>query len=163
MEFVNHLGLAHLSIEPVVVAYFNWIYSQCSPDKKNEKIRQMLLPHLQKTLLINHLARETLIAEKNPLTNYLISTGIYCFVLNRRFPSKFININQKADYIHDNIVKGTLNGMKAFANKFKTLEYADICFPLQLKKRGFKRDGSEGLKGYFFRDDGFQLWDALYE
>ena len=57
---------------------------------------------------------------------------------------------------------GTINGLKAFAAKFKTLDFSDICFPLQLKKRGFyRKEESDGVKAYFYRDDGYRLWDAM--
>ena len=59
---------------------------------------------------------------------------------------------------------GVQKGVKAFAEKFKTLELGDFTFPEQLKKRGFDRNEEvDGVKGYFFRDDGFQLWDALFK
>ena len=60
------------------------------------------------------------------------------------------------------LIIGVLNGVKAFAAKFETMEFNDIAFPDQLKKRGFDRkEEVDGVKGYFFRDDGFQMWDAL--
>ena len=55
-----------------------------------------------------------------------------------------------------------VKGLKAFVAKLQSMELKDLCFPEQLKKRGFARDEKEdGVKGYFYRDDGFQLWDAL--
>ena len=54
--------------------------------------------------------------------------------------------------------------MKAFAAKFESLELSDIAFPDQLEKRGFGRsEAVDGIKGYFFRDDGYQMWDALFK
>ena len=58
---------------------------------------------------------------------------------------------------------GTFFGVKAFSKIYSTLEYSDFCFPQQVEKRGFLRDGSDEVKAYYYRDDGFKLWDALYE
>jgi len=37
------------------------------------------------------------------------------------------------------------------------------AFPRQMEERGFPRNKTDGLKGFYYRDDGFMLWDALHE
>jgi len=130
MALVNHLGLGHLTMEPICIAYYNWVMRK-NKDEKNALIRKMLGPHMDRTLAINYQARLTLIADNELSVDHLLSAGV-------------------------------LNGVKAFAAKFETMEFNDIAFPDQLKKRGFDRkEEVDGVKGYFFRDDGFQMWDAL--
>jgi len=132
MELVNHLGLGHLTLEPICIAYYNWT-ARGTTDEKNALIRRMLGPHMDRTLAINRLARLSLLASNELSVDYLLSTGV-------------------------------VNGVKAFSNKFRQMEMSDMNLPQQLAKRGFGRDpAADGVKGYFFRDDGFQLWDALHK
>ncbi|CAH1250203.1 ALOX5 [Branchiostoma lanceolatum] len=42
---------------------------------------------------------------------------------------------------------------------FPLVEPLFAVFPKELKRRGFDESGSDGLNGYFYRDDGFKLWN----
>ena len=70
MEFVNHLGLSHLTLEPIVIAFFNWVNDPSRlQNRKNRNIIKLLEPHMHRTLAINFLAKHTLISTKNPIKN----------------------------------------------------------------------------------------------
>jgi arachidonate 5-lipoxygenase len=59
-QFISHLGLAHLAMEPLVIAHHNVFRSRknrCHP------IGKLLAPHLRETIAINYLARQTLVAD----------------------------------------------------------------------------------------------------
>ena len=76
MTFVNHLGLGHLTMEPICIAYYNWV-KRGLKDKKNGIIRKMLGPHMDRTLAINRLSRLTLLANNDLSVNHL-SAGKLC-------------------------------------------------------------------------------------
>ena len=66
MEFVNHLGLGHMLMEPIVVAFSNWEHA--ANDDKNALIRKMLRPHMDRTLTINFLAKNTLLSNNESVS-----------------------------------------------------------------------------------------------
>ncbi|KIG13281.1 Arachidonate 15-lipoxygenase precursor [Enhygromyxa salina] len=66
-QFIWHLGLAHLGIEPMAVAANNCL--------KGHPIGKLLLPHFKDTIGINFLARQTLIAETHAITAKTFSIG----------------------------------------------------------------------------------------
>ena len=76
MELVNHLGLGHLTLEPICIAYYNWT-ARGTTDEKNALIRRMLGPHMDRTLAINRLARLSLLASNELSVDYLLSTGMF--------------------------------------------------------------------------------------
>ena len=52
---------------------------------------------------------------------------------------------------------------KAFVTKFNLTERA---FPREMASRGFyeiTEDVTDNLPGYHYRDDGFAIWNAIYE
>jgi len=67
-EFRYHLGLAHLGMEPVIIAIHNAL-----PEKN--PIRELLKPHLEETIGINFLARQTLIAPVGAFTDNTFAVG----------------------------------------------------------------------------------------
>ena len=78
MEFVNHLGIGHLGLEPVVIAYHNW--KQCF-DPRNDVLIKMLGPHMEGTLAINDFSRHTLIDDEDAATDNLLSCGMRLLLL----------------------------------------------------------------------------------
>ncbi|RUS22218.1 lipoxygenase [Endogone sp. FLAS-F59071] len=124
-EFINHLGLTHLAMEPFAVAQHNvW-------DTKYEthKLGWLMKPHYKDTIAINYLARHTLIADGNPAI--------------------------------DNLALGAQEGLRMFSKKWKQWDFRGHSFPEELRSRGFTEDGSDNLKNYYFRDDGFKIWHAI--
>ena len=80
MEMINHLGLGHLTMEPICIAYYNWV-AKGTKDEKDALLRRMLGPHMDRTLAINRLARLSLLASNELSVDYLLSTGIFiCFI-----------------------------------------------------------------------------------
>lgn len=122
-EFGYHLGLSHLAIEPVCVAVHNQL-------PKTHALRSLLQPHLDETIGINFLARNTLVDSVLPFTN-------------------------------KTFVIGTQNGVAVASRMWDKFHFFDSSFPGQLASRGFDRNGKDGLTSYFYRDDGFRLWDCI--
>ena len=75
---VNHLGLGHLTMEPICVAFYNWVM-RGDKDEKNEIIRMLLGPHMDRTLAINYLARLTLVSDNILSVDHLLSIGKFDF------------------------------------------------------------------------------------
>ncbi|CAM9653605.1 unnamed protein product [Lampetra planeri] len=67
-QFVSHLGLTHLLLEPFAVALHNHL-------RGGHPVGQLLHPHFQDTLGINHVARHTLISSVAPLTDATFAVG----------------------------------------------------------------------------------------
>jgi len=44
---------------------------------------------------------------------------------------------------------------------WEKFHFFDSSFPGQLASRGFTRNAEDGLTSYFYRDDGFRLWDCI--
>ena len=122
-EFGYHLGLSHLAIEPVCVAVHNQL-------PKTHALRSLLQPHLDETIGINFLARNTLVDSVLPFTN-------------------------------KTFVIGTQNGVAVASRLWDKFDFFASSFPGQLASRGFTRERTDGLTSYFYRDDGFRLWDCI--
>jgi len=56
---------------------------------------------------------------------------------------------------------GTTNALQYFSDVWKAYKLKDYSFPNQLKARGFDEQRSDGLKNYYYRDDGFLIWNSL--
>jgi len=122
-EFGYHLGLSHLAIEPICVATHNQL-------PKTHAIRSLLQPHLDETIGINFLARNTLVDSVLPFTD-------------------------------KTFVIGTNNGCIVASKLYQEFSFFKSSFPQQLASRGFTRNREDGLTSYYYRDDGFRLWDCL--
>lgn len=56
---------------------------------------------------------------------------------------------------------GTAQAMHLFLNAWEEYDFFDNNFVNDLKNRGFTEDGSDGVKDYYYREDGFKLWNAM--
>lgn len=128
-QFISHLGLTHLLVEPFAMSVHNIFPTNTSTGERHS-IGKLLHPHFQDTLGINFLARQTLVSEFAPFTDSTFSPG-------------------------------TQSGMKMFATAFQKWDFLKSNFENDLKSRGFDADCSDGLSGYYYRDDGFKIWNAL--
>jgi len=68
-QFNNHLGFAHLAVEPMAVACHNVL------EKENHPLGNFLKPHFRDTIGINYLARQTLVSAHGSLTESTFATG----------------------------------------------------------------------------------------
>lgn len=68
-QFIWHLGLSHLAIEPMVVAAHNQLIRNDHP------LGRFLAPHFAGTIGINFLARQTLVAPTYAITQSTFSIG----------------------------------------------------------------------------------------
>jgi len=132
-EFGYHLGLSHLAIEPICVATHNQL-------PKTHIIRNLLQPHLDETIGINFLARNTLVDSVLPITDktFVIGTNNGCIVASRLYKNsgffKSSFPNQLAD-------RGFLKESKSIGDK--------------------KEQQRDELTCYYYRDDGFKLWECI--
>jgi arachidonate 5-lipoxygenase len=67
-QWIEHLGYAHLAMEPFAVATHNAFSS-------DHVLGQLLKPHFRDTIGINFLARQTLVSDVAPFTDRTFSTG----------------------------------------------------------------------------------------
>jgi len=58
---------------------------------------------------------------------------------------------------------GTKNALNYFEDVWKAYKLKDYSFPEQLKSRGFDEKQSDGLQNFYYRDDGFLIWNAIKE
>jgi len=58
---------------------------------------------------------------------------------------------------------GTKQALKVVSDAWKEWDFFKSSFPEQLKARGFDEKRSDGLDNYYYRDDGFLLWNAIGE
>ncbi|XP_066270678.1 uncharacterized protein [Branchiostoma lanceolatum] len=54
----------------------------------------------------------------------------------------------------------TVGGLIMFLEEWRKYNFMDMAFPEELKRRGFDEAGTDGLENYFYRDDGFKLWNV---
>ncbi|XP_078722908.1 polyunsaturated fatty acid 5-lipoxygenase-like [Lampetra fluviatilis] len=67
-QFVSHLALTHLLMEPFAIAVHNYLGPK-------HALGRLLRPHCTDTIGINYVARHTLIAAVGPLTNSTFAVG----------------------------------------------------------------------------------------
>jgi arachidonate 15-lipoxygenase len=67
-QWLEHLGYAHLAMEPFAVAVHNAFAG-------DHVLGQLLRPHFRDTIGINFLARQTLVSDVTPFTDRTFSTG----------------------------------------------------------------------------------------
>lgn len=128
-QFISHLGLTHLLVEPFAMAVHN-VFPVNPATGARHPIGKLLHAHFQDTIAINFLARQTLVSEFAPFTDSTFSPG-------------------------------THSGMKMFAAAFQNWDFLGSNFENDLKSRGFDERCSDGLSDYYYREDGFKIWNAL--
>lgn len=126
-EFRYHLGIGHLSMEPFCISTHNRLPKR---DDFTHPIRQLLAPHLEGTIGINFLARQTLVAEKGAFTDKTFAVG-------------------------------TQQGLRLASDGWRKWHFYKSSFPEQLAARGFYEDKRDKLEGYYYREDGFKVWNAI--
>lgn len=122
-EWIYHLGLAHLVVEPFAIAHKNAFPAE-------HVIGALLEPHFRDTIGINFLARQTLVSYTTPFTDSVFSTG-------------------------------SGGALKMVLGVWKDYDFQARTFPAMLAARGFDEEGSDGVAGYYFRDDAFACWNAI--
>lgn len=94
-------------------------------------VSALLAPHFTDTIGINFLARQTLVSTVAPLTDATFSVG-------------------------------TGHALSIFAAAYKDWDFLGDNFVGGLAKRGFTADAAaDGLDNFYYRDDGFRVWNAL--
>ncbi len=58
---------------------------------------------------------------------------------------------------------GTAQGLEIMLNAWLKWDFEKSSFPQQLSERGFDREQSDGIQNYYYREDGFKLWDVFGE
>ena len=94
---------------------------------------RLLEPHVKGTIFINFLARSVLINKNGSLVNAIFSVG------------------------RDGALKMVSD------NSWKAFNFQEGAFPRMMAERGFPQEESDGVVDYFYRRDGFKLWDILFK
>ena len=58
---------------------------------------------------------------------------------------------------------GTVQGLEIMLNAWLKWDFEKSSFPNQLAERGFDREKIDGIQNYYYREDGFKLWDIFGE
>lgn len=58
---------------------------------------------------------------------------------------------------------GTAQALQMFLGAWKSYDFFGRSFPRELESRGFNEACDDGLNDYYFRDDGFLIWNAIGE
>ncbi|WP_394833697.1 SRPBCC family protein [Pendulispora rubella] len=124
-QFISHLGIAHLAMEPFIIAHHNIFYAH-----PEHPIGRLLDPHMRQTIGINYMARQTLVAPKGAFTDTTFAPG-------------------------------TAQALQLFLSAWEMYDFTANSFPEDLAARGFDEAGTDGVQGYYYRDDGFKIWRAL--
>jgi len=95
-------------------------------------IGRLLKPHMTGTIFINFAARHDLVKPKNSQVEKMFSVGR----------------------------NGALTMISELMSKPNFWE--SMIFPKMMEKRGFPEDKSDKLENFFYRDDGYKLWNALH-
>ena len=98
---------------------------------ESHPLRDILAPHFKDTIGINYAVRLALATKSD---------------------QAFANNTFAVGYEHGRRISSV------FWQKF---HFFESSFPKELEARGFFRDNRDGLGNYFYRDDGFKLWDAI--
>lgn len=122
-QFKEHLGFAHLAMEPFVIATYNAL-------GEDHVIGKLLRPHFHDTIGINFLARQTLVSTVIPFTDQTFAPG-------------------------------TAGALAYFLKQWKAYNFPDMAFDKRLEARGFDEAKTDGVKDYYYRDDGFRLWNCI--
>jgi len=96
-------------------------------------IGRLLKPHMTGTIFINFAARHSLVKTKDSLVQQQFSVG-------RDGAMQLISEEMSNKYFWQN-----------------------MTFPKMMEERGFPKNKSDGVENYYYRDDGFTLWDALHK
>lgn len=137
-QFVHHLGLAHLAMEPLAIATYNAFHGAqraLAAERGSggeHPIGKMLAPHFHDTIAINFLARRT-----------LVRTDAAQAFTDRTF------------------APGTAQGLQMACSAWRRFDFFKNSFPEDLAARGFDEVGSDRVEGFFYRDDGFAIWRAI--
>ena len=70
-------------------------------------------------------------------------------------------VSEIAPFTDATFSPGTANAMKIFSAGYQNWDFLDDNFVNNLKKRGFNEVRSDDLDGYYYRDDGFKVWNAF--
>jgi len=92
---------------------------------------RLLAPHMKGTIFINFVARTNLINKNNSIVGNIFSVGR----------------NGALKLLSDHLMK--------------VFNFQESAFPKMMAARGFPKDESDGVKDYFYRSDGFKLWDII--
>jgi len=70
-------------------------------------------------------------------------------------------VSEVAPFTDATFSTGTVNALKIFSTAYQDWTFFGGNFKNDLKRRGFSEDCSDQLDGFYYRDDGFLIWNAL--
>lgn len=124
---------------------------------------QLLIPHIRFTIAINTKAREQLICECGIFDKVSFRT---CerFLFTRMIKSNNArsHVSTSQVILFSILTKANATGggghVQLVQKAMKSLTFRSLCFPDAIKARGV--DKKEELPTYFYRDDGYKVWEA---
>ncbi|MBD2354181.1 SRPBCC family protein [Tolypothrix sp. FACHB-123] len=69
-------------------------------------------------------------------------------------------VSNVAPFTDRTFATGTAGGINLFLKAWKKWDFFGMSFPQQLLSRGFDEQGSDGVEDFFFREDGYKIWNA---
>jgi arachidonate 15-lipoxygenase len=72
-------------------------------------------------------------------------------------------ISDVAPFTDRTFSTGTAQALQMFLNAWQRYDFFARSFPRELEERGFNEARDDGLEDYYFRDDGFLVWNAIGE
>lgn len=129
-----HQWISHLGFAHLASEPFMIAYHNVFqlPKNRDHVIGKLLAPHMRETLGINYLARQTLVTA-DPSDAFTDKT----------------------------FSTGTAQALTLFLAAWREYDFFKNSFPEQLAARGFDEQGTDGVRNYYYRDDGFKIWRAL--
>jgi arachidonate 15-lipoxygenase len=130
-QFATHLGLTHLLMEPFAVGLHN-AFPVYGPG--NPRTRHPIAKLLE--------------------VHFHDTVGI-------NFLARQTLVSEVAPFTDATFSPGTKAAMMIFSSAYQRWDFIGSNFVNDLKSRGFDEHSTDGLSGYYYRDDGFKVWKAF--
>ncbi|MBD2741443.1 SRPBCC family protein [Coleofasciculus sp. FACHB-1120] len=72
-------------------------------------------------------------------------------------------VSYVAPFTNNTFATGTGGGLHLFLKAWKQWDFFRMSFPQELLSRGFDEQGSDGVEDFYYREDGFKIWNAIRE
>ncbi|KAJ8375127.1 hypothetical protein SKAU_G00057070 [Synaphobranchus kaupii] len=125
--------------------------------RNSDFIVHELVFHLLRTHLMGEIffIASNCMAGNHPLARILCATGRYTLPINITARNTLIN---KGGFFMEYTALGKDAQWVIIERATQDITYESLCLPDNLKHRGV-----ENLKNFHYRDDGMDIWDAIYE
>ncbi|MPY23059.1 hypothetical protein FM037_05045 [Shewanella psychropiezotolerans] len=136
---------------------FAKIHTQCADNQIHQFLYHLGLAHLAIEAMAiathNSLPKEHIVSKL--LTPHFHDT------IGINFLARQTLVAEQGAITQSTFALGTAQGVQMVSNGWKSYDFFKSSFPEQLKARGFDEEMSDGLQGYYYREDGFLIWNAI--